>query len=146
MSLAGDFNKDGKTDLLLAALRHPTAATLLMLLQGEFPALSYPVAVDFGQPVVGVDTTKTFTLQDTGLQNVTISSMVMSGLNSSMFVVSDDTCTGTTLVPSATCTFVMNYTPVTAAGHSAKLLITDNAIGNPHTILLTGATDTGSGW
>ena len=99
LCLAGDFNKDGKTDLLLTAFRHPTAATLLMLLQGEFPALSYPVAVDFGQPAVGVDTTKTFTLQDTGLQNVTISSMVMSGLNSSMFVVSDDTCTGTTLVP-----------------------------------------------
>ena len=39
----------------------------------------------------------------------------------------------------------MNYTPVTAAGHSAKLLITDNAIGNPHTILLTGATITGAG-
>ncbi len=135
----GDFNKDGQIDLAAPFLSNFNATNLAILLQGQFPALSYPANLNFGQAAIGIPFGITVNLLDTGLLNLSISNIQITGANAGNYSITDSTC-GSTLAPAATCNFVVSFTPSAPGTFNAALIITDNAPGSPHTIPLTGAT------
>ncbi len=138
----GDFNKDGPIDLAAPFLSNFNATNLAILLQGSFPALSYPANLNFGQAPIGIASGITVNLLDTGLLNLSISNIQITGANAVNYSIADNTC-GAALAPAATCNFVVRFTPSAPGTFNAALIITDNAPGSPHTIPLTGTTADG---
>ena len=102
----GDFNKDGQIDLAASFLSNFNATNLAILLQGQFPALSYPANLNFGQAAIGIPFGITVNLLDTGLLNLSISNIQITGANAGNYSITDSTC-GSTLAPAATCNFVV---------------------------------------
>jgi hypothetical protein len=99
-------------------------------------------------PTGQVTGTGTVTLKNTtaaGGASVTVSSLAVSGGNALTFffngVAGQDTCTGTTLAPGATCTVGVRFTNVLSGrgvNRAGSITFTDNATGSPQTGTLTG--------
>jgi subtilase family serine protease len=97
-----------------------------------------PTSLAFGSVVKGVQSAaKTVTLSNKGTAALTISSIVISGTNSSLFVKTATTC-GSSLSASSTCTISVAFKPASTGSLSATLKVTDNASGSPHSVALTG--------
>ena len=79
---------------------------------------------------------QTITLTNTGGLALAISSIAITGANATDFGQSNN-C-GTSLNAGALCTFTITYSPTITGAESATLTITDNAVGSPHTIALSG--------
>jgi hypothetical protein len=80
---------------------------------------------------------KTVTLTNTGTAVLTITSIAASG----DFAVSNNPC-GASLAAGANCIISVTFTPTALGARAGNLTITDNAVGSPHTVPLTG---TGTG-
>ena len=83
---------------------------------------------------------KTITVKNVGTASLTISAI---SINSSTFT-QTNTC-GTlpaTVLAGATCAIDVTYSPPQSGNWSATLTITDNALGSPHKVPLTGAGST----
>src|SRR5277367_318787 len=94
-------------------------------------------SIAFGNQVVGQSTpASTVTLTNTGNAALTLNTVASSGANSSDFTESN-TC-GTSLAVNAKCSFTVTFTPATAGSLTASLTISDNAVGSPQSISLSG--------
>jgi hypothetical protein len=92
----------------------------------------------FGQEIVGTNSTmQPVTLSNTGVGTLKIMSIVAS----SNFQVTT-TC-GATLAPGASCAINVTFTPSVSGGVDGKVSVADNAVGSPHTVLLTGTGSVG---
>jgi hypothetical protein len=69
-----------------------------------------------------------------------ITSTALAGTNPKNFIRSADTCTGTTLQPSGTCTIHVAFTPSASGRRTAVLSVADSGAVSPHThqVTLTG--------
>jgi hypothetical protein len=102
------------------------------------PAVSLsPTSLAFGNQTVGTTSTaRALTLTNTGSATLTITSIALTGINSSDFA-QTNTC-GTSVSAGATCTISVTFRPMAAGSRTASVSITDNATGSPHSVGLTG--------
>jgi hypothetical protein len=96
-----------------------------------------PTTLDFkNQPVGTTSAASTILLSNVGQSNLSINGLGISGTTTPQFAQTNN-C-GSTLFPAGSCTITVTFTPSTADNQTAQLVITDNAVGSPHTIPLTG--------
>jgi sugar lactone lactonase YvrE len=102
--------------------------------------------LNFGQQNVGITSAvKNLTLTSTGVVPLTISSITLTGTDTSQFAVGTTTC-GTTLAPLAHCTIPVSFTPTSdslvvnsvTTPFSAYVSVADNAPNTPQLSHLTG--------
>jgi FG-GAP-like repeat/Abnormal spindle-like microcephaly-assoc'd, ASPM-SPD-2-Hydin len=142
--VSADFNGDGKTDLAGVA-DEVSGLDLSILLQGAWPALTpslSELAFD-GQPVGTTSAPQTVTLTNTGTSALTISNLAITGANASEFA-QTNTC-GSTLASNASCQVSVTFSPTAITGGvTPSLTISDDALGSPQVISLTGSTPPGA--
>jgi len=98
-----------------------------------FLALS-PTSLTFGsQPVGTVTGGQNVTVTNTGNATMTISSIVASG----DFGILSTNC-GSSLSVGSTCSLTVNFLPTAGGIRSGAITFTDNASGNPQTLILSG--------
>jgi len=94
-------------------------------------------AIAFGNVTVGSSSgSQSVTLTNTGGAALSITSISVSGVDASSFVIANS-C-GTSLAAGANCTIHGHFTPATTGGLSATVTIVDNAGNSPQSIALTG--------
>jgi hypothetical protein len=94
---------------------------------------------DFGRLNTGtLSPTQVITVSNSGTTNLTISNTTLTGVNPGDYTLVSTTCTGAVLGPNATCTATVRFNPLAAGARTARVLLTDNAPGSPHRVLLTG--------
>jgi hypothetical protein len=97
-----------------------------------------PTSLSFGtQPVTTTSAAQTITLNNGGSATLSISGLTITGPNAGDFAGIADTC-GSSLAAGGKCTIGVTFTPSVAAAEAATLSITDNALGSPQTVNLTG--------
>jgi len=130
--VAGDFNRDGRLDVAIASYADNTVR---ILLQDGTVALS-PPSLNFGAEGVGSSSTKKVTLTNVGTTTLTISSIAITGTDAAEFA-QGHTC-GSSLSAGASCTTSVTFTPSRIGPAGASLTITDNALGSPQSVGLSG--------
>jgi len=96
-----------------------------------------PLAVAFGSVTVGTKTAaKTVTLTNEGTTIMSITSIAITGTNAGDFG-QTHTC-GSSLAAGASCTISVTFTPAAAGLRLAALAVTDNALGSPQKVTLSG--------
>ena len=110
---------------------------------GTVPTLSLSrTSADFGnQPTGTTSASQTITLSNTGGSPLSVTAISLSGSNGGDFAQTNG-C-GSTLAPGANCVISVTFTPLATGARTAAVTITDNALGTPHTVALTG---TGAGF
>lgn len=103
--------------------------------KGVIPTVSLSASgLNFSaQQVSTTSSVQTVTLNNTGDGPLTISNVAVTGDFSE-----SNTC-GSTVAPSASCTFSVTFAPTAAGNRSGSLAISDNAAGSPHSVNLTGS-------
>lgn len=99
-----------------------------------------PSGLLFGNQVQSTpSSTITATLTNSGNASLTVSAISVIGTNSGDFAISGGTCTSSTvLTPGAKCSISVIFTPATTSTESAAISITDDAVGSPHLMPLSG--------
>jgi alpha-tubulin suppressor-like RCC1 family protein len=105
---------------------------------GARPTLTVSTAsLSFGaQPVNVASNAQTITLTNTGVLPVSIMNVGTTGANASSFPVTN--ACGSAISPGTHCTLSVTFLPSAAGSTSASLSITDNVIGSPQTVSLSG--------
>lgn len=78
------------------------------------------------------------TINNTGSANLHISAVSISGPNSSEFAVAAIPPAGLDVAPGANVTLNLTFKPAASGARSATLNVTDNAVGSPHGVALSG--------
>jgi len=89
-----------------------------------------------GQIVSATSQAQTITITNGGNSALTITGAGITGTNSGDFKMTNG-C-GATVAPTANCTFQITFTPTALGNRTAALVISDNAIGSPQRITLSG--------
>ncbi len=93
-----------------------------------------PASIAFGYQELGTTSAaQTLTIQDLGDQTLDLNSIVVS----TPFTLSGSTC-ATTLAPNANCALSLTFTPQSTNPATGTGTVTDNSLGSPHVIALTG--------
>ena len=105
---------------------------------GTAPAVTFsPTSLSFGNQAVGTSSTaQLVTLTNSGTATLTITSIAVTGTNSTDF--SQTNNCGTSLAAGVGCTVSVTFSPQASGARSATLSVTDNATGSPQTVALTG--------
>ncbi len=94
-----------------------------------------PTSWNFGDQAVSYSSgAKNFTLTSSGNANLVLGTLTVSG----DFSLVNNTCNGQTLVPAATCSFGVIFTPTVTGARSGSVSIPSNAFGAPATVPLSG--------
>ncbi|HEX8285146.1 MAG TPA: choice-of-anchor D domain-containing protein [Pyrinomonadaceae bacterium] len=94
---------------------------------------------DFGRLNTGtISPTQVVTVSNSGAASLTISSVALGGVNPGDYTLVSTTCAGATLSPGATCAATVRFNPLAVGTRSARVILTDNAAGSPHRVLLSG--------
>ena len=122
--LQGDFNGDGKMDLIAYG---QTGAWLF--LQGSFLiGTPSPAGLTFGQAIDTISLGQVVTLTNTGNLPLTLSALNITGTNESEFQQTNK-CP-TSLAVAAKCQITVTFSPAAVGTRSATLNIPNNGIGN----------------
>jgi hypothetical protein len=98
-----------------------------------------PATVDFKDQVTKkASKPQRITVTNTGGKKLYINSAVVDGDNKEDFAISNDTCTGSTIVASKSCIIDVVFTPAVTERRKAALTITDNAADSPQRVVLSG--------
>jgi hypothetical protein len=110
---------------------------------GSLPVVSLsPHSIDFGNVSTGSSSAQQpVTVTNVGSTALAISSITISGGNVGDFAQTNN-C-GTTLASGGSCTIDVTFAPTTTGERTSAVAITDNALGSPHTVSLSG---TGTGF
>lgn len=131
----GDFNGDGRLDLVTA---DSGAAKVSVQLQGPSVGLSAS-SLSFGNQSVGTTSAaQNVILTNTGSATLSIQSLAITGTNSTDFALFPSSTCGSTLAAASSCTISVTFTPTAAGVRTAQVAITDNALGSPQSVTLTG--------
>jgi hypothetical protein len=130
---AGDFNNDGKLDLIAIN----SLGSLVSLLQEvPLPSLS-PSSVSFADQAVGTTSSpQNVILTNSGTGPLIISSIAIKGANSGDFSQTNN-CPAN-LAAAANCQISITFTPSALGARNASLAVTDNAPGGPQSVPLSG--------
>ena len=122
---------------IIAAFKKATAAS------GPVVQFS-PSSLGFSNQTVGTTSAaQAVTLSNIGSATLTISSIAITGANSSDFA-QTNTC-GTSLAAGANCTINVTFTPSATGTRTAALTVTDNASDSPQNLSLSGTGASGAG-
>ncbi|MET0626530.1 MAG: choice-of-anchor D domain-containing protein [Pyrinomonadaceae bacterium] len=138
-------NTAGRRGFSAARLAASAFATLILgvsALAQTGPVLTVnspnPVT-DFGRLNTGtLSPTQVITVSNSGTTSLTISNTTLTGVNPGDFTLVSTTCTGAVLAPNATCAATVRFNPLAVGTRTARVLLTDNAPGSPHRVLLSG--------
>ena len=126
----GDFNGDGDPDFAVTS-----SGALSILLQTTLGlstgALAFP-AQDTGT----TSPPQVVTLTNMGTVAVNLTSISLTGSNAGDYALNSE-C-GTSLVPGASCTLNVTFTPTAGGTRAASVSIAETAYANPQSIALTG--------
>jgi Abnormal spindle-like microcephaly-assoc'd, ASPM-SPD-2-Hydin/Lactonase, 7-bladed beta-propeller len=121
------------------------AQGMLAITGGRIQAVSGPVAAifpaseNFGSVTVGQSSnSKLVTLTNTGDQALSLNSINVIGANPSDFVATPNCSLPTVVLPNATCSVSLVFSPTAAGARQASLAAANNAPGSPQTIPLSG--------
>ncbi|HEY4817285.1 MAG TPA: choice-of-anchor D domain-containing protein [Candidatus Acidoferrum sp.] len=102
-------------------------------------AAIFPASENFGSLTVGQSSnSKLVTLTNTGDQALSLNSINITGANPSDFVATPNCSLPTVLLPNATCSVSLVFSPTAAGARQASLAAANNAPGGPQTIPLSG--------
>jgi hypothetical protein len=110
--------------------------TVSILLEPDILTLSPPSLSFDAQLIRGASGAQAETVTNTGPSAVVISSVALTGTNAADFRQSN-TC-GSSLAAGANCTINVTFTPSQLGPRSASITITDNTVGSPHSVALSG--------
>ncbi|HEY6290933.1 MAG TPA: FG-GAP-like repeat-containing protein [Terriglobia bacterium] len=128
-----DFNGDGRLDM---ATGNVSSNTVSVLLQSTM--VPGPNSLAFGNQLVGnTSPSQTVTLTNNGQQSVSLTSILSQGTNAGDFTVTS--ACPTSLAAGASCTVTVKFRPPKDGNFSAQISITDNAVGSPQTVPMTGS-------
>jgi hypothetical protein len=98
-----------------------------------------PASKDFGSVNTGdTSSAETFTITNTGNEDLVIGSLALDGANPGDYDVLSDTCSNMTVAPAGTCTFQATFSPSVAGSSSAEVDIPSNVAGSPTSVALSG--------
>jgi hypothetical protein len=98
-----------------------------------------PTSLNFGAVAVGVPSPgQRVTLKNSGTAALAISSIAITGTNSTEFIKTATTC-GASLAVKAACTISVDFKPAATGARSAAISIIDNGNGSPQQVPLSGA-------
>lgn len=107
------------------------------------PADVSPSVLDFGivtfSPTPMTSGPMTATLTNNQGTNLSISTVTLGGSYPSDFTVTNNGCSGKSLVPGANCTVTLTFTPGASGTRAATLWFADGAATSPQKVTLTGA-------
>jgi hypothetical protein len=127
----GDFNGDGKPDLVLS---DTVRNNLVVLLNTGVVAFSPTTPLNFHKQKTGTTSTPlTVKLTNTGKTALTISAMKAAG----QFAINSTTC-GTSVAAGANCAVSVTFSPKTTGAKSGTVSIRDSASSKPQVIELMG--------
>ncbi|GEM_PF-4460421 len=112
--------------------------------RGPFPPVTIiPDKPEFGNQMVGVPSRlQSLVIQNSGtdtLQLFSISAQTTEGNSSADFVISPGNCVGVRIEPGASCQIGIGFSPKGVGLRPAKLVLTDNVAGSPHSFPLVGS-------
>lgn len=130
---AGDFNLDGRIDLVAT---NSDDNTVSILLQG--PAVKFSTtSVAFGSQNIGTQSSpQSVVLTNSGSAALAIAGITITGTNSNQYGQTNN-CPAT-LSGGASCTISVTFAPTAAGTMTANLSIADNAAGSPQLVSLLG--------
>jgi hypothetical protein len=129
----GDFNGDGSLDLAVADYG---GSGVSVLLQSTTVSLSES-QLTFGDQLIGTSSApQDVTLTNTGYLTLKIAAISITGMNATDFN-QTDTC-GSSVLPGANCTISVTFKPTKPGPRTASVTITDNGLGSPQSIALSG--------
>ena len=140
-NVIADFDRDQRPDIAidLSPVLNSSPGGVFVLLNTTPPAPSgslTPSAVNFGSLAAGtVSNLVPLTLKNTGSGVLTVTSVAVVGVSASEF---SQTNNCTTVQPGANCTIKVGFAPTAAGNATASLSVTDNAVGSPQTVTLSG--------
>jgi hypothetical protein len=103
------------------------------------PAVSVPGSLLFADQAVNTTSSATpLTITNSGTANLHISSVSISGTNSSEFSAATLPPSGIDILPGANANISLSFTPSARGLRTATLNIVDNAAGSPHHVTLNG--------
>ncbi|HET8924381.1 MAG TPA: choice-of-anchor D domain-containing protein [Candidatus Acidoferrum sp.] len=127
----------GSRSAMLTVTDNATGASQTVALKGVgvVPGIAlYPPSLTFGnQPVSTTSAPQTVTLTNTGNSQLTITSITCSG-----DFVQTNNYSGV-LMPSASCTINVTFSPTTSGARTGTLTIVDSSPGSPQTVNLVGS-------
>lgn len=131
--LAADMNGAGKQDVIMGG-----GAILFVLINITNPVTVnlVPTSLSFSEPVGVSSQPSVAHLTNTGIQDLTISSIQITGANRGDF--SMTTGCAPTFPPNDSCKFNITFTPTAYGNRNAFLTITDNAPNSPQSVRLSG--------
>ncbi|HVI06788.1 MAG TPA: choice-of-anchor D domain-containing protein [Candidatus Binatia bacterium] len=107
---------------------------------GMLPLYLSPTALNFGKQAVGsTSPSKTINITNREKVSVTFNSETITGTDPSDFSVISTTCS--TLLPNATCTVFITFTPKVKGNRTATLSLSDSATNSPQAAKLAGMGD-----
>ena len=93
---------------------------------------------DSGYPTAA----QTITITNSGATSLVVDTLQSEGADANYFSLGGNGCLETTLLPGATCTAKVVFTPIAARAYSATLTFTDNAPNSPQSVGLSGTLST----
>ncbi|HEX4004971.1 MAG TPA: Ig-like domain-containing protein [Acidobacteriaceae bacterium] len=118
------------------AMQGLSPQSLLMSATSVNPVVMSPGTLSFGSQYLGANLQKTVTLTNAQAAPLHISSMPISGTNSSDFSVTSG-C-GSIVAPGATCNLSVTFTPSATGTRTAQIQVMDDAVGSPQSVVLFG--------
>jgi hypothetical protein len=95
-------------------------------------------SLTFGSQAIGTPgTPQTITLKNTGNGALSITSITVTGTNAKDF--SETNTCGSSVAAEDSCTIRVTFTPSASGSRAASVSITDNAVGSPQTVSLSGS-------
>ncbi len=126
----GDFNLDGRPDLVASNQEDNTISMLL-----QIPAVTVSTSsLSFGSQNVGSSSVP----QNVVLTNAGSAPLSIFTISTTSAQYVETNSCPTTLLAGANCSISVTFSPTTSGTLSANLTITDNASGSPHTVSLLG--------
>jgi hypothetical protein len=132
VAVTGDFNNDGKIDVITSDFRNLGSITVLL----QSPVVFSPASVGFGLVFVGKKSPKTVTLTNTDVSALTISSITVRGANSADFKETND-CPSS-LAPGSNCTIKVMFRPSILGQEHAAIHVVDNGPRGGQSLPLSG--------
>jgi len=114
-----------------------TSSVVTVTVSGGSPVTLSPTSLAFATTTVGTSSgSQTVVMTNSGSAALSIASIAVTGANASSFVFANS-C-GTSLAAGANCTIHGHFAPTAGGALAAAVTITDNAIGSPQTVALSG--------